>query len=146
MASVVQGKACVFQVNITGSYKTVVCAKSFSIVTAVDTVEITTIDVAGADPESGIWKDYDHDSISYTLTLDGVMKITDSTNDTVWEALSAAIQFVEVPFKLVFTDPEANAKTVEGTAIITNVSLSATPNALVQQSISFIGKGKYTVT
>lgn len=146
MASAVQGKSCLFEVNISGSYKQVVCAKSFSITTTVDTVEITTIDVAGADPESGIWKDYDHDSISYTLTLDGVMKITDATNDTVWEALSAATQFVEVPYRVTFTDPEANTKQVSGTAIITNVTLSAAPNALVQQSISFIGKGKYTVT
>jgi predicted secreted protein len=145
MASAVQGKDCVFQMNITSGYKTVLCAKSFSLNVSADIVEITTYD-DGTDPESGAWKDYDYDSLSYTISLEGVMKITDSTNDTVWEVLSVATQFVEADFRMIFTDAESNTKQIDGVVLVRSLSLSTTPNALVQQNIEFQGKGKFTVT
>jgi hypothetical protein len=74
------------------------------------------------------------------------MKITDSTNDTVWEVLSVATQFVEADFRMIFTDAESNTKQIDGVVLVRNLSLSTTPNALVQQNIEFQGKGKFTVT
>lgn len=145
MASAVQGKDCIFQVNITGGYKSLLCTKSFAINTTTDVVEITTIS-DGSDPETGIWRDYDHDAMGYTISLDGVMKITDVDNDTIWEMLAAQTGFIEVDWKATFIDAEANSKVVQGYAIVTASSLNVAPSSLVNHTIELIGKGKYTIT
>ncbi len=145
MASAVQGRDCVFQLNITGGYKTVLCAKSFSLNVSADLVEITTYN-DGSDPESGIWRDFDYDALSYQLSLEGIMKITDDTNDTVWEVISVITQFIEADFRMIFTDAESNTKQIDGVCLVRSVNLSATPNALVQQNIEFQGKGKFTIS
>lgn len=145
MASAVKGNDCLFKVNLTGGLKQVLCSKSFTLNTTAEMVETTTI-TDGTDPEEGVWKDYDYDSLSYTITLEGVMKITDNTDDTGWTLMSAMTQFLEVPYSLYYKDAENNTKTVTGTCVIRNIQFSTTPNALVQQNFEFLGKGKYTIS
>lgn len=145
MASAVKGNDCLFKVNLTGGFKQILCSKSFTINTTAEVVETTTI-TNGNDPTEGIWKDYSYDSLSYTLTLEGVMKITDSTNDTGWVLMDAMTGFLEVPYQLYFKDAENNTKTIEGVCVIRNATFSTQPNALVQQNFEFLGKGKYTIS
>jgi len=145
MASVVKGKDCYFKINITGGLKLVLCSKSFTLSTVTEEVEVTTIS-DGSDPEEGFWRDFDYHSLGYTITLEGILKNTDSTDDTAWELNTAQRMFYEVPFTMYFVDAESNAKTIEGTAIVKSSTFGATSNAFVSTSIEFIGKGKYTIT
>lgn len=144
-SGVAQGKDAVFQVNITGGWKNLLVAKSYTLTTQAETVEVTTINDSN-DNTDGYWRDFDYDFLSYTIQLDGVMKITDTSNNTVFDLLSLMSQFLECPFKIIFTDDTAATKTLEGVALITNITLSTTPNAVVNKSIEFKGKGKYTIT
>lgn len=139
-----QGKDVVFQVFLTGSYKLVVVSKSISINTTTEIVEITTV-TDGSDPTEGVWKDYDYDSLSYSISLEGVMAMT-ASDETVWTLIAAQTGFYDIPYKLIYKDPANNTKTIQGVCLVKNIGLSATPSALVQQNIEFQGKGKYTVT
>jgi hypothetical protein len=145
MASAVRGNDCLFKVNLTGGLKQILCSKSFSINTTAEFVETTTI-TDGTDASEGIWKDFSYDSLSYTITLEGVMKITDNTDDTGWTLTDAMTSFLEVPYTIIYKDPENNTKTITGNCLIRSINFSATPNALVQQNFEFIGKGKYTIS
>lgn len=142
-SNLAQGKDVVFQVMLTGSYKTVVVSKSLSLNTTTEVVEVTTI-TDGIDPTEGIWKDFDYDNLSYTISLEGILAMT-STDETVWTLVSAQTGFYDVPFKIIYKDPANNTKTITGTCLIKSIGLSATPNAYVQQNIEFQGKGKYSI-
>lgn len=145
MASVVRGRDCYFKINITGGLKSVLCSKSFTLITTTEEIEVTTIS-DGSDPQEGFWKDYDYHALSYTISLDGILKNTDATDDTVWELLTAQTGFYEVPFEMYFIDAESNEKTITGTVMVKSSSFNPQPNAFVNTSIEFIGKGKYTIT
>jgi predicted secreted protein len=144
MASAVQGKDCVFKINITGGLKAVLCSKLFTLTTTTEEIETTTIS-DGSDPEAGYWKDFDYQNLSYSITLDGIMKITDASDDTAWELLTAQLGFYEVPFQLYYLDAEANSKTVEGTVMVKSSSFSAASSGFVNTSVELLGKGKYTI-
>ena len=144
MASAVQGKDCVFKINITGGLKAVLCSKSFTLTTTTEEIETTTIS-DGSDPESGYWKDFDYQSLSYSITLDGIMKITDSSDDTIWELITAQTGFYEVPFEALYLDAEANSKAVSGTVMVKSSSLAAASSGFVNTSVELLGKGKYTI-
>lgn len=144
-SGVVQGKDAVFQVNITGGWKNLLVAKSYTLTTSAETVEVTTINDSNDNTE-GFWRDYDYDFLSYTITLEGAMKVTEATDNTVFDILNLMHNFLECPFKIVFTDDQAATKTVQGTVLIRNITLSTTPSAVVNQSIEFQGKGKYTIS
>lgn len=141
----VQGKDVLFKIAATGGYKPVLISKSVQLNTSADLVEITTM-TDGTDPEEGVWKNYDYDSLSYSISLEGVMKCTDPNDQTGWDLLELQRQFLEVPYQLVFTDESNNTKTVSGKVAVKNVTFSATPNALVTQSFELQGLGKYTIS
>lgn len=144
-SGVVQGKDAVFQVNITGGWKSLLVAKSYTLTTTAETVEVTTINSSNDNTE-GFWRDYDYDFLSYSINLEGAMKITDATNNTVFDMFDIMHNFLECPFKIVYTDDTAATRTVEGVVLVKNITLSTTPNAVVSKSIEFQGKGKYTIS
>lgn len=144
MSSVVKGKDCVFQVNITGDWKSVICAKSFSLVTTTEEIETTTLS-DGSDPEEGLWKDFDYHSLSYNITLEGILKMLDTLNDTFWEVLAAQTGFLEVPFRVIYKDPELNTNSLVGVVMVKTSSLNASASGFVNTNIEFLGKGKYAV-
>ena len=145
MASVVQGKDCVFQVDLTGDYKTILCSKSFAIVTTTEEVETTTIS-DGSDPEEGLWRDFDFHSLGYTINLDGILKNYDATNDTAWILIIAQTSFLEVPFRAIYRDAEGNVNIVTGIVLVKGSTLGASSNSFVSTTTELIGKGKYTLS
>lgn len=144
-SGVVQGKDAVFQVNITGGWKNLLVAKSYTLTTTAETVEVTTLNDSN-DNTDGFWRDYDYDFLSYSISLEGAMKVTEATDNTVFDMLAIMHGFYECPFKIVYTDDQAGTKTIQGVALVKNITLSTTPSAVVNQTIEFQGKGKYTIS
>lgn len=141
----VQGKDVVFKIFFDDEYRLLLISKGVTLNTSAELVDVTSI-TDGNDPEEGIWKNYDYDSLSYTISLEGIMKVTDSANPTGWDLLNMQRQFLETQYQLVFTDESGNHKTVSGNVAIRNISFSVTPNTVVTQTFELQGLGKYQIT
>lgn len=136
---VVQGSDCLFELNTGGGYLPFVCAKSFSISLNTETVEITS-------PEDGYYKDFDYDSLSYSIELSGLMQLTDDGNIRIFDLQELQMGFVEVLWRAIFEDADGATKVCMGTALITATGLNVQAGAMVDTPISLIGKGAYNLT
>lgn len=119
MSGFVQGRNCLFKVNVLGSYLPLICAKSFSVNIESDFVETTT-------QGTGQFKAFDYDSLTAALSFEGVQKIVDAaTNPTFYDMLAAQMSFLEVGFKMLFIDPDGITKELTGQVLIKSTNLSA---------------------
>lgn len=122
MSGFVQGRNCLFKVNVLGSYLPLICAKSFSCEVTTDTVETTT-------QGSGPFKSFDYDSLSATLSFDGIQKIVDAaSNPTLYDMLAAQLGFITMGFKMLFVDPDGLVKQLSGECLVSRTTLSAAIN------------------
>lgn len=138
MAGVIQGKNCLIKFNLSGSYLPAVCAKSFSLSTATDTVETTT-------QSDGQWKDFDYDALSYTLSLEDAVKAIDDAGTVMFDLLTAQTQFIEIGFQIFYVDDDMYTIIITGTVIVTSSEIQALANDVLGDSIEFQGKGSYTL-
>jgi predicted secreted protein len=135
---VVQGTGCLFELNTGGGFLPYACAKGFNISLNTETVEITS-------PVDGVWKDFDYDSLSYTIELSGLMKIPDDSDVKAFDIMGLQMGFTEALWRAIFDDGNGNVKVCTGTVIITNTSLNVQAGSMVDVPISLLGKGPYTI-
>lgn len=136
---IVQGKNCVFQVNFGEGYKTLVCAKSFG-VTITTTLKETT------SRGSGVHEEYDYDSLSYRISLSGLIKAVDLDDDPIFFDLADYQKgFLPVEFRAIFTDNNAVVKRFRGTAIIQTSAFNASAGQLADSTVDMQGTGEYFI-
>lgn len=137
MTDIIQGNDCLFQINTTGEFKTLVCSKSFLLSVETETKETTTRGDGG-------WRDYDYKTLGYTITLSGLLKLTDSEGRNTYNDLfQQQINFLEVQYRIIYTDPSGNNAIVAGTVIITRTALNTSAGSQVESDIEMIGKGSF---
>lgn len=140
MANVVWGTDCIFQVDHLGTLLPVFCAKSFSLSRKTNVVEIT-----GA--SDGFSKDFDYDTLEYTLSLDGLIVVLEpGDNPIIFDLMNVQSQFLELAYKMIFTDPLLNVKTIEGVVLVLQSDLNVAAGAFGEFSVEFLGKGDFTLT
>lgn len=135
MGAPIQGSDCLFAVYNGSEYVPVVCSTSFSLTLTSDLIETTT-------KGDGQWKAYDYNTLSYTLSLSGIVKSQDDTAATVFDLLASQMGFVEVPYRLLFTDGETD-KYIEGTCLISSTQLGASAGNLADYTCEFQGTGAF---
>lgn len=132
----IQGGRAIFQTDILGDMKDLVCIKSFSVNKVADTKEITT-------DGSGIWKDYDYDRAGYTVTINGLVQIFgDDDKPTMLDLDYALDNFLEVGFRILFIDDSDNPAILSGQCIVPNTVFDASPQKLLNGSVTLLGKGE----
>jgi hypothetical protein len=139
MTDTLQGNDCLFQINTTGSFKNLVCSKSFTLTVETETKETTTRGDGG-------WRDYDYKTIGYTITLSGLLKLVDSSGRNTYNDLfQQQINFLEVPYRVIYTDASGNNSIIIGTVIITRTTLNTPAGSNVESDIELIGKGNFSL-
>lgn len=138
MAGVIQGRNCLIKFNLSGSYLPAVCCKSFTLNTVTETVETTT-------QSDGQWKDYDYDALSYTISLEDVVKAEDTAGTVMYDLLTAQTQFIEIGFQIFYADADLYTIIIEGTVIVTSSDIQALASEVLSDSFEFQGKGSYTL-
>lgn len=139
MAGFVQGRNCLFKVDVLGSFLPLICAKSFTATVTTDTVETST-------QGTGQFKSYDYDALSWTLNFDGIQKIVDAAvNPTFYDMLSAQLSFLPVGFKMLFIDPDGITKELAGTVLITSTGLTASISEPAGGTLELQGTGEFAV-
>lgn len=131
----IQGLNCVFQIKIGDDYFTVVCAKSFTFNPITDMKETTTVG-------SGFWKEFRPRKLSYTITFNGMLQVASLiTQEKIKTMFDYQIQFLSLPYRMIYTDNSGNVMVVDGTAYITSTLLDASPVNLVNGTIELQGNG-----
>lgn len=136
---IIHGKRCFFQVNIGNGYQTVMCAKSFTITFETELKETTS-------RGSGIYKEFDYKSLSHRISLATLLKVVDLDGDPItFDLANYQKNFLELPYKAVFTDPDDNVKQVRGMLIIQNTGLNVMSGQLADGTVEFQGTGEYFI-
>lgn len=137
MTDTIQGNDCLFQINTTGTFSNLVCSKSFILNIDSETKETTTRGDGG-------WRDYDYKTIGYTITLSGLLQIMDSQGRNIYyDLLQQQINFLELPYRIIYTDPSLNVALITGTVIVTKSTINTSAGNLVESDIELIGKGNF---
>lgn len=138
MAGVIQGKNCLIKFNLSGDFLPAVCCKSFTLTTTTDTVETTT-------QSDGQWKNFDYDALSYTLSIEDVVKAIDPAGTVMYDLLTAQTQFIEIGFQIFYADVDLYTIIITGTVIVTSSDISALVGEVLSDGFEFQGKGSYTL-
>lgn len=131
----IKGRNAIFETDVLGDMLPLVCVKSWSLNVIADMKEITT-------DGSGLWKDFDYDRLSYSLTIVGLTQIFgDDGQPTFYDLYDAMVNFLEVGFRILCLDNAGNPSIITGQCIISNKLFDATPVKLLNSSVTMPGKG-----
>lgn len=137
MSRPIQGKDCIFQVDLGAGYVTVACIKNFTVDLTVETKEITS-------EEDGEYKDFDYKSKTASVNGEGVLRLQDGITPNVFDFADYQDNFLEMRFRAVFYDPDGLVnKVFRGEAIVESCNLNANPSQLADGSFKLLVKGKY---
>ncbi len=131
----IQGKNCLFQLKIGDDYLTVVCAKSFTFNPVTDMKETTTVG-------SGFWKEFRPRKLSYTITFNGMLQVQSLvTQEKIKTFFDYQVQFLPLPYRMIYTDNSGNVMNVNGTVYVTSNLFDASPANLVNGTVEMQGNG-----
>lgn len=132
----IKGRNAIFETDVLGDMLPLVCVKNFSINVVADTKEITT-------DGSGLWKDFDYDRLSYTISISGLTQIFgDDGRPTFYDMYDAMVNFSEVNYRVIYIDNAGNPAIKVGQCIISNKLFDANPIKLLNSSVILLGKGE----
>lgn len=135
----IQGINCVFQIKIGSDYKTVVCAKSFTLDTVTDMKETTTVG-------SGFWKEFRPRKLSYTITFNGMLQVASLNTQEIAKTLfTYQRQFLPLEYQILYTDNSSNLMVVRGTVYVSSSLFDASPVNLVNATQELQGSGDIVV-
>lgn len=139
MGKSIQAKNCLFQVNLGDGYETLFCCKSFNISLSTQTKDITTVG-------NGVYKSYDYDYLSYTVSIDGIMQIPgEPLHPVIFDLIDYQKAFLELRFRAIYQDPDSAIRVIRGVAIVTDSTIQAQPPEVVSGQISLQGTGEYFI-
>lgn len=140
ITNIVQGKNCIFRVNVGNGHAVIMCAKSFTV--AVDT-EIKETTSRG----SGIYREFDYKSLAWKVSLTTILKVVDEDGDpTAFDLMYYQQQFLELPIQAVFQDNNSQVRQFSGTCIVAGSSLGAQAGQLADGNFELQGTGAYQIT
>lgn len=120
------------------SYKPVLCGETCTFNRQVETIEKTS-------PTSGNFRQYQKRREGWTADVSGLTRIANDASLTFFYMLQTSVRNQEHPLRFVFTDPEGATKQIQGTALITDESITGTAGDFAKASISFLGTGAFVV-
>lgn len=128
----VQGKDVTIFFN-EGGWKEFGCAETISLERTSDLVEISTIG-------QGNHKKFDYNAFQYTINITGLI-LNDDPKVKVWDLWAYQSNMLSIPYRMVFTDPDATIKAVVGIVIINSINLSGSQEDLASSTIQLQGSG-----
>lgn len=138
VTTLIQSNDCLFQVNIDGDYVDMLCFKSFTVNITTDEKEITTV-------RDGQYKSFDYKILSYTVSLNGGMKIPDAVNPTLFDLMVHQQNFIEVPFRAIYKDSANALRYFSGVGIIKTTNIVTNASQIADGTIDMLGTGPYEI-
>ena len=138
VTTLIQYNDFLFQVNIDGDFVDILCFKSFTVTITTDEKETTTVG-------DGQYKSFDYKVLSYTVSLNGGMKIPDAINPTLFDLMVSQQNFIEVPFRAIYKDNANALRFFKGVGIIKTTNIVTNASQIADGTIDMIGSGSYEI-
>lgn len=130
----VRGRDVLIYFNVDGStYQEFGCAEQMNVEQIAEVIETSTV-------STGVRKTWDYQSIDYTISLSGLV-LNDDPNLTVWQLLEQQENFLVVPYRMVFTDPDGTVKARVGRILFRSIGLDGSQEDLASSTIQMQGSG-----
>ena len=130
----VQGRDVIIQLNVDGStYLEFGCAEDMSLERVAELVETSTI-------STGVFKTWDYQSLDYTINLSGLV-LNDDPSVKVWDLWAQQENFLVVPYRMIFTDPDGIVKAIVGRLLVKSIAFSGPSEDLASSTIQLQGSG-----
>lgn len=114
------------------------CAESVELNSVMETKGVKTVN-------DGVWKKTRGQSLSYGISLTGVIKYDDDTVPHAFDLYAYHRSMTHINYRMIFTNDEGALKVIEGTALPVNVSLGGGSEGFATGSISLEGDGAVDV-
>lgn len=138
MSDPVKGLLTVLQFMKAGEYRDFLCATDSSIDFETETKPVKTVG-------DGIYKRYVGQSIGYTVTLNGLIKLNTGDDPAAFDLLDYQLAMTGIEFRMIFEDEDGNIKVVFGEALIDKTTLAAPSDGFSNANFSFKGNGEPTI-
>jgi tail tube protein len=137
----IHGKDALLSIKVGVDYLPALCATDFSYRVAQDVVLATA-------PGSGFWRQRRRRGISeWTVDLSGITKIDNTDGQASWfYMVQESVRGTIVEIQLLYEDTLGNSVTIEGSAIIPDMILTASVQGFVEGTINFQGTGEPTMS
>lgn len=135
----VKGNDIIVFIKQGDDYLPVACSTSCEITSTADLIETTTL-------TTGYWKEYDYQSASWQVTVDGVIIIDDEvTKLSLIPLLNLQHQFLSALFQCTISDG-TNIKIFSGTVLIPSITFSGGVDDFGRHQETFQGSGTPVVS
>lgn len=139
MADPVKGTDAILQIYKAGSYRDYLCATDVSVDFKSDLKSVKTIG-------DGVWKRSRPQSIGYTINLNGVVKIENGDDPAAFDVLEYQKQFVDIQYRITFTDSASSLRVIMGNAIVDNSQFSAGSEGFATAQFNMTGNGEPSIS
>lgn len=138
MAEPVKGIDAVLQFKKGGDYTDYLCAADFTLDISTELKAVKTVG-------DGVYKRFRGQSLEYSITLNGLIKINTDTDNSVWDMVDHQLGMVGVEYRAIFEDDLGNLKVVYGEIIVERSTLGAGSEGFATGNISYKGNGPITI-
>jgi hypothetical protein len=135
----VQGKNVIIFFDLGAGFKEFGCAETVSFEANASLIQTSTVG-------TGVDNTYDYQDKDYVINVSGILQVEDATNLTGWDILAVMDNFLELPYRMVFTDEGAISKTVSGRALVPRVAFDGSETDLANCSFQLQGTGSRLTT
>ena len=136
MADPIIGTNAIMRIYKNFAYRDFLCATDIS-------VEFTTELKATKTIGDGVWKRFKPQSLGYSITLSGLMKLNE-TDVVAFDLIDKQLAFAEVLYRITYEDG-TNVKAIFGTAIIESTSINGPSEGFVTESFRMTGVGEVDI-
>lgn len=133
----VLGKNAILQIYKAGQYRDYAIASDISIDFKTETKSVKTIG-------DGVWKRSRGQSIGYTISLSGLVKVGTFDDPIAWDLLEYQVQFADLNYRIIFQEG-AVLKVIQGTALVDSTQLSGPSEGFATGQFNMIGNGVPTI-
>lgn len=133
-SGLVQGQNVLLQIYKSGQFRDFAVATTVSIDFNSDVKSIKTIG-------DGVWKRQRQQNISYSIKLDGLIKLNTGDDPATFDVLTYMTNFVDLLYRITFEGVGGGLKVVTGQAIVNSTSLSGGSDGFATSSFVLLGNG-----
>lgn len=139
MIPVVEGKNCILEVRVNGSYQPLLCAENF-------TFTLTQEMVLKTGPNSGLFRERKARLSDWNVEVSGLTPIDDPDTVSWFYMLQNSVRRAVQALRMTFEDQAGEVRVFTGSALVETQEISASMTDFANASISLVGTGGFDIS
>lgn len=130
----VQGKNAIMQIYKGGQYRDFAVATDLTVEFKTDTKSVKTIG-------DGVWKRSRAQSIGYTISLNGLIKVGTFDDPIAFDLLNYQVQFTDLQYRIIYQEG-SDLKVIQGNALVDSTQLAGPSDGFATATFNMVGNGQ----